>query len=229
MAYNSRVTYTGITGTTASYAGIVLLNDALVSQQSQLVVTKNGTALTYAAAAPGALEYTLNKTTSVLTLGTALITTDILLIRRSTKKDALHVDFTNNSPLAEDDLDLVLNQLLYIAQEASETQDVQRTFTMGGMIQGYRNQDYVLEQKASFPFDVTSFTTQLSSGTATVLLAIDGVTITGSSHGASSVEATRTGMTTNRVLTGQTLKITVSASSLVDTYHLNFTLECQEL
>lgn len=229
MAYNSRVTYTGITGTTASYAGIVLLNDALVSQQSQLVVTKNGTALTYAAAAPGATEYTLNKATQVMTLGAALITTDALLIRRATKKDALHVDFTNNSPLAEDDLDLVLNQLLFIAQEASEAQDVQRTFTMGGMIRGYRNEDLVLEQKAVFPFDVTSFVTQLSGGTATILLAIDGVTITGSSHTASTTESSRTGLTNNRVLAGQTLKITVSASSLVDTYAASFTVECQEV
>lgn len=229
MPYNSRVTYTGATGTTFSYSGVALLNDRLVTEQSQLVVTKNGTSLAYNAGAPGAAEYTLNKTTRVMTLGTALITTDVLLIRRSTKKDALHVDFEDNSPINEDDLDLVLNQLLYIAQEASETQDVARQFTLGGMIQGYGNRDYVLEQKAAFAYDISEFNVKLNGGTATFKLQIDGVDVTGSSHTASTVESSKTGMTANRVLVGQTLTINVSSSSIVDTFNGGFTLSCQEV
>jgi hypothetical protein len=229
MAFNSRIEYSGTTGTTFSYAALDLLTDTLVSEQSQLVVTKNGTELAYASGAPGAAEYTLNKTTRVMTLGTALVSTDVLLIRRSTKRDGLHVVFTNNSPIAEDDLNLVLEQLLFIAQEAQELQEVQRTFSLGGMIQGFRNQTYVLEQKAPFTYDISEFVTKLTSGTCTVKLQIDGVDVTGSSHAANSAESSQTGMSANRVLTGQTLQMVVTGSSIEDTFNLSFTVKCSEV
>lgn len=230
MAFFSRVEYTGVTGTGPfSYSGVRLLTDVLVSEQSQLIVTVNGEELTFVAAGPAAGEYTLNKTTKNVTLGTALVTTDVLLIRRATARDVLHVVFTNNSPLNEDDMNLVLNQLLFIAQEAQELQEVQRTFGYSGMLQGYRNQDYVLDLKAPFTFDVSSFTTQTSAGTVTAKLQIDGVDATGSSHSASVSETTQSSLSNNRVLAGQTLKIVLSAASIEDTHHLFFSLTCSEV
>lgn len=229
MAYNSRITYAATTGTTFSYGGITLLNDRLVSEQSQLVVTKNGATLGYNSGAPGATEYTLNKNTKVMTLGTALVTTDTLLIRRATKKDARLVDFANNSPITEDDLDLITLQLLFIAQEASEAQDVQKSFDMGGMIVGFHNGNYVFTQKASYTYDLQTFITKLTAGTCTVKLQIDGVDVTDSSHGASTAESLNTLTANNRVLPGQTLQMVVSASSLVDTYDLAFTVAALEV
>lgn len=226
---NSRLEYTGVTGTSFSYANLDLLADALVSEQSQLVVTVNGTALAYDSGAPSAGEYSLNKTTRNVTLGTALVSTDILLIRRSTKKDAMHVVFTNNSPIAQDDLNLAFKQCLFIAQEASEAQDVQRQFENSGQIVGYANKSYTLTLKAQNAFDIISFTTKLTGGTATVSLAIDGVAVTGSSTSATTSETTKTGMTNNRVLVGQTLTLVVASASLVDTFDLSFTLACEEV
>lgn len=229
MAYNSRITYDATTGTTFSYGGIVMLNDRLVSEQSQLVVTKNGATLTYSAGAPGAAEYSLNKNTKVMTLGTALVTTDILLIRRATKKDSRHVDFTNNSPLTAEDLDLVTLQLLFIAQEASEAQDVQRSFDVGGMVVGFHNGNYVFSQKVSYTYDLQTFTTKLSGGTCTVKLQIDGVDVTGSSHGASTTETSNTLPSNNRVLPGQTFQMVISSSSIIDTFDLAFTIAALEV
>lgn len=229
MAYNSRITYTGVTGTTFSYGGIILLNDRLVTEQSQLVVTVNGVSYAYNAGAPGAAEYTLNKNTRVMTIGTALITTDTLLIRRSTKKDARHVDFTNNSPLTEADLDLITLQLLFIAQEASETQDLQRSFDFGGMVVGYHNGDYILTLKASYTFDISAFITRTSSGTVTAKLQIDGIDVGGSSHGAGGVEISQILSSANRVLTGQTLKIVLSSASAIDTFDFYYTISAQEV
>lgn len=116
----SRVVYTGSTASTFSYAAVPLLDDLLVTEQSQLVVKKNGVALTYKAAGPGATEYTLNKTTRVLTLGAALIITDTLRIVRDTKTDAMHVIFTNNASLPAEDLNLCLKQVLFLNQERED-------------------------------------------------------------------------------------------------------------
>lgn len=117
----SRVIYTAQTGTGPfSYSAVDLLTDALVTEESQLVVTVNDVEIDYTANAPAPGEYTLNKTTRQVTLGTALIATDDLVIQRVTQMNALHVVFQNNAPLGEDDLNLVLKQLMFIAQEAKE-------------------------------------------------------------------------------------------------------------
>lgn len=116
----SRVVYTGSTASTFSYAAVPLLDDLLVTEQSQLVVKKNGVALTYKSAAPGATEYTLNKTTRVMTLGAALIVTDTLRIVRDTKTDAMHVVFTNNAPMGAEDINLCLKQVLFLNQERED-------------------------------------------------------------------------------------------------------------
>lgn len=116
----SRVIYTGVTGTTFSYAGVPLLDDRLVTEQSQLVVTVNGVKQDYVSGAPGAGEYTLDKNTKILTLGTALSASDTLRIVRQTKSDGLHVVFTNTAALSAEDLNLVLKQLLYLDQERQD-------------------------------------------------------------------------------------------------------------
>lgn len=229
-SYNSRVEYTGVTGTAHSYSGVRLLNDRLVTEQSQLIVTKNGTELSYVASAPTSVQYTLNKTTKVLTLGAALVTTDVLLIRRSTKQDALHVDFENNSPLAEDDLDLALNQLLFIAQEAQERIAVDAAFSFSGQLLTFRNGGFTLEQKAAFTYDIESFTVKLSGGTCTAKLAIDGVDVTNSSLSCTSTEVSNaSALAANRVLVGQTLTIAVSLSTPSGTENLAFSAQARKV
>lgn len=108
---------TGSTSATHSYAAVPLLDDPLVTEQSQLVITVNDVAQTYVSAGPGAGEYTLNKTTKVLTLGTALIVTDTLRIVRTTKRDAAHVIFTNNAPFSAEDFNLVIQQVMFLNDE----------------------------------------------------------------------------------------------------------------
>lgn len=229
MSFNSRLELSGLTGTGPfSYAGLTLLNDRLVSQESQMIVTLNGTELVYSSSAPGEGEYTLNKNSSQLTTGDTLVADDVLLIRRSTKKDALHVDWENNSPLAEDDLDLACQQLLFIAQEAVEALEVQRAFDISGMITGYRNQEYVLNLVAQYTFDIDSFSTRTSLGTVSVKLQIDGIDVTGSSHTASATIHTEDTLTANRVRAGSTLSLVLSSSSVENTHNLAFALNCTE-
>lgn len=113
----SRIEVTGSTSATHSYAAIPLLDDRLVTEQSQLVVTVDGTPFTYVSSAPASGEYTLNKTTRVLTLGDALAAPEVLRIVRVTENATLHTVFANLSDFNAESMNLVLKQLLYLNQE----------------------------------------------------------------------------------------------------------------
>lgn len=113
----SRIEVTGPTGATHSYSAIPLLDNQLVAEEAQLVVTVDGVEFNYVNSSPSPGEYTLNKTTKVLTLGAVLSSGQVLRIVRSTKNDALHVAFTNNAPMGAADINLCLKQLLFLAQE----------------------------------------------------------------------------------------------------------------
>lgn len=113
----SRIEVTGSTSATHSYAAIPLLDDRLVTEQSQLVVTVDGTPFTYVASGPASGEYTLNKTTRVLTLGDALTAPEVLRIVRVTENAQMLVVFANLADLSAENLNLALKQLLFLNQE----------------------------------------------------------------------------------------------------------------
>jgi hypothetical protein len=210
---DSRVSYTSTTGTGPfSYGAIALLTDAVVPEQDQLVVTVNGTALTYKASAPGAAEYTLNKTTRNVTLGTALISSDILKIRRKTKQNGLHVTFTNNGSFNGADADLVLKQLMFLGQEAKD--DAAEDVMIGFAVHSVGNNTYHIQLYAPYGYTINTFVTQ-AGGTAagTAKLQIDGVDVTGSSHSFSTAETDQACTAANVVKYGNTVQVVVSGVS----------------
>ena len=79
-----------------------------------------GVILTKVASAPGATEYTLDSSGSppTVTLGAALISGDVLKVRRKTTRGSREVDFVQGSTLTEADLDKATKQGIYLGEEA---------------------------------------------------------------------------------------------------------------
>ena len=71
----------------------------------------------------------------------------------------------------------------------------------------------MLVQKARFPFTITEFTGDLSAGTMTAKLTIDGVDVTTGTLSATSTEASVTPSAANTVGVGQTLAMVVTSPS----------------
>ena len=121
MAFNSRVSYTGSTSTGPySFSAISLFSDAIVPLQTSVVVTIAGVVQTYTSGTATAGEYSMNKTLSQITLGTAPTAVQVVKIQRVTSPTAI-VDFTNNSPLTAADLDTATTQALYLSEESSDS------------------------------------------------------------------------------------------------------------
>jgi hypothetical protein len=226
VSFNSRINYTGLTGTGPfSYSGIALLNDRLVTEQSQLVVQLNGSSLSYVSSGPVAGEYTLNKDTKQLTTGDTLVAEDFLLIRRATKRDAMHVIFENNAPLSADDLNLACTQLLYLIQEALETYEADAEFQFSGTVNTLYDGEIILDLKAGFIYDIDSITLKLTDGTCDAILSIDDVVIANSNLSVTDTEVSNTlSLTANRVVTGNTLKLTITNLSSEGTENLSFSI-----
>jgi len=76
--YSGQQTFTGVTGTSFTWTGDTELITTTASTNTNFSVLKNGTELDYGAAAS---EYTASG--NVITLGTALIASDVLVIQLS--------------------------------------------------------------------------------------------------------------------------------------------------
>ena len=82
-----------------------------------------------------------------------------------------------------------------------------------GLIETPTAKTYVLVQKARYPFTITEFTGDLSAGTLTAQLTIDGVNVTTGSLSATTTEASVTPTAANAVAVGQTLALVVTSPS----------------
>ena len=87
------------------------------------------------------------------------------------------------------------------------------TGSVAGLIETPAAKTYVLVQKARFPFTITEFTGDLSAGTMTAKLTIDGVDVTTGTLSATSTEASVTPSAANTVGVGQTLAMVVTSPS----------------
>ena len=108
----SYVTYVGDGATTAyGYGSIAVLEDGVVPVVSQLVVSVDGSIVPVS-------TYSINTTTSVLTFFTAPADGVAVEIARVTKSDDRYVDWTNATNLSQEQLNLDSDQLLFLAQES---------------------------------------------------------------------------------------------------------------
>ena len=85
--------------------------------------------------------------------------------------------------------------------------------SVAGFVETPTAKTYVLVQKARFPFTITEFTGDLSAGTLTAQLTIDGSNVTTGSLSATTTEASVTPSAANTVAVGQTLAVVISAPS----------------
>lgn len=121
MAY-SYIDHVG-TGTLGpfQYSSIQMLPETTEPSSSQLVVYRNGVALTHST------DYTINTGTKQVTLvGPAqpvLLSSEVLRIARSTRKDGRYVDYVDSTNVTSDLLDLDSNQIFFLAQEAIDVQN----------------------------------------------------------------------------------------------------------
>lgn len=117
--------YTLTSGTVATpvfgYGTIALLESNDIPHSDQLVMSLNGNTLTFTT------DYTIDEGAEEVTIvgatAAALVVGDIFIIQRDTKDDARYVDYTNNSAIDSDDLDLDSDQLFFLIQEAADKTD----------------------------------------------------------------------------------------------------------
>lgn len=125
------MSYLDITGSTASvhsYAALEPLDNPSINgvvddHEDQLRLFKNGTELVR----PGesGAEYSVDQAAEEITLGTALVVEDRLVILRQTRQDRLYVEFTRSAPLSRAvDLNLYFDQMIHIVQEIREYAEV---------------------------------------------------------------------------------------------------------
>lgn len=120
MAY-SYIDHVG-TGTLGpfQYSSIQMLPETTEPSSSQLVVYRNGVALTHST------DYTINTGTKQVTLVSpaqpVLLSSEVLRIARSTRKDGRYVDYVDSTNVTSDLLDLDSNQIFFLAQEAIDIQ-----------------------------------------------------------------------------------------------------------
>lgn len=116
MGY-SNVTYEG-TGLVSSYAygSIELFSNSEILHKDQLLVYIDGELLTFTT------DYTLDTVNEEIDLVAPLGSGETLLIQRSTEIDERLVDFTNNTIIEAETLDLDSNQLFFLIQELADSQ-----------------------------------------------------------------------------------------------------------
>jgi hypothetical protein len=99
-----------------SYSAIQTLDETVVPESTQLIVTLNGVTLTHLT------DYTINASTNQITLIGAtlagLIDDDVIIIRRDTLDTSQYVTFVDNSGLTAEDLNLSVTQVFFLTQEA---------------------------------------------------------------------------------------------------------------
>ena len=119
MAY-SYIDYVG-TGTLGPFQYYMqMLPETTEPSSSQLVVYRNGVALTHAT------DYTINTNTKQVTLVSpaqpVLLPSEVLRIARSTRKNGRYVDYVDSTNVTSNLLDLDSDQIFFLAQEAIDIQ-----------------------------------------------------------------------------------------------------------
>ena len=120
------VTYTVNSGHVStpefSYAAISLLTSSTLNEIDQLVVKRNGTALT------PTTDYTVNPALDIVTISATIAVGETILIERVTGVDNPLVTFVNNALIDKDNLNDAVQQLLFRLQEL--TNDSENTITL---------------------------------------------------------------------------------------------------
>ena len=133
---------TSSTSATHSYSGLTLLVQPSLgtsvirgvadhdTDEDQLRIFKNADELVR----PGVTgaEYSVNETTKNVVLNDALISADRLLIVRQTRRNQPYVTFKNSARLKQsDDVDLFVDQVMFIVQELNEEAEIQNILDDG--------------------------------------------------------------------------------------------------
>lgn len=120
------VTYTVNSGHVStpefSYAAISLLTSSTLNEIDQLVVKRNGTALT------PTTDYTVDPALDIVTISATIAVGETILIERVTGVDNPLVTFVNNALIDKDNLNDAVQQLLFRLQEL--TNDSENTITL---------------------------------------------------------------------------------------------------
>lgn len=107
------ITISGPSDKTHAYGSIETLDGTTITDADLLTVSINGSVLTLTT------DYTVDTTNQniIIDAGYTVAASDLLVIARSTNIDTPYVDFTNNTVVDADDLDLALKQTRFRLQE----------------------------------------------------------------------------------------------------------------
>ena len=115
---------------------------------------------------------------------------------------------------------LFLTQLQIVLDELSTAIDTNTTSITAlkdgfepGLIKQPQNQDYRIVERFPFAATIERFTVKLASGTCTVALKIDGVTVGNCSLNATSSQSTTTTVAPKTVSIASVISLTISSNS----------------
>ena len=139
-----------------------------------------GVILTVTTGTPGATEYTIDSSVSppTVTLGVALVSGDVLKVRRKTTRGSREVDFVQGSTLTEADLDKATKQGIYLGEEALDRatdandlyDDMTASYTSGTMPGTTTANDFLVSNGSVFSANsAVDSRAALSLGTAALV------------------------------------------------------------
>ena len=176
--------HTGETGT-GPFAGpavdyINSATDIEVEKIASGTEPNTGVILTVTTGTPGATEYTIDSSVSppTVTLGVALVSGDVLKVRRKTTRGSREVDFVQGSTLTEADLDKATKQGIYLGEEALDRatdandlyDDMTASYTSGTMPGTTTANDFLVSNGSVFSANsAVDSRAALSLGTAALV------------------------------------------------------------
>ena len=146
--------YTGVTGTEFDGPNVDYINKATDIEVEKIADGAAANAGVILEEGAGTAKYTINSsvTPPTVTLGTALVSGDVLKVRRKTTRGSREVDFTQGSTLTEEDLDKATKQGIYLGEEAIDKakdandlyNDMSATYTAGTMPASTATNDFLV-------------------------------------------------------------------------------------
>lgn len=146
--------YTSVTGTEFAGPNIDYINKATDIEVEKIANGAAANAGVILEEGAGAAKYTIDSsvTPPTVTLGTALVSGDVLKVRRKTTRGSREVDFTQGSTLTEEDLDKATKQGIYLGEEAIDKakdandlyNDMSATYTAGTMPASTATNDFLV-------------------------------------------------------------------------------------